>query len=113
MGCELMWAYVRLRVANLRMHAWGILCILALGAGERLAFSSPLPRLPPSPPPPTPSAFSLPFRGGEERLAFSVLWEMTPDADIVSATFTKSIIRRYICVLAVLVCGQWPWCMHS
>ena len=28
-----------------------------------------------------------------ERLAFSVLWEMTPDADIVSATFTKSIIR--------------------
>ncbi|GAX77417.1 hypothetical protein CEUSTIGMA_g4862.t1 [Chlamydomonas eustigma] len=33
------------------------------------------------------------LRGGVERLAFSVLWEMTQDADIVSATFTKSVIR--------------------
>ncbi|CAI6247635.1 unnamed protein product [Periconia digitata] len=28
-----------------------------------------------------------------ERYAFSVLWEVTPDADIVSAHFTKSVIR--------------------
>ncbi|KAF2002837.1 RNB-domain-containing protein [Amniculicola lignicola CBS 123094] len=28
-----------------------------------------------------------------ERYAFSVLWEITPDADIVSADFTKSVIR--------------------
>jgi exosome complex exonuclease DIS3/RRP44 len=28
-----------------------------------------------------------------ERYAFSVLWEITPDADIVSSQFTKSVIR--------------------
>lgn len=28
-----------------------------------------------------------------ERYAFSVIWEMTADADIVSSTFTKSVIR--------------------
>jgi exosome complex exonuclease DIS3/RRP44 len=28
-----------------------------------------------------------------ERYAFSVLWEITPDADIVSSEFTKSVIR--------------------
>lgn len=28
-----------------------------------------------------------------ERYAFSVLWEMTPDAEIVSSDFTKSVIR--------------------
>ncbi|KAH7114496.1 hypothetical protein B0J11DRAFT_584909 [Dendryphion nanum] len=28
-----------------------------------------------------------------ERYAFSVIWEITPDADIVSAEFTKSVIR--------------------
>ncbi|KAJ5544902.1 hypothetical protein N7461_007206 [Penicillium sp. DV-2018c] len=28
-----------------------------------------------------------------ERYAFSVLWEMTPDAEIVSSNFTKSVIR--------------------
>lgn len=33
------------------------------------------------------------LRGGEERLAFSCLWELTPSADILSTTFTKSIIR--------------------
>ena len=33
------------------------------------------------------------LRGGEERLAFSTLWEMTEDAHIVSTHFTKSIIR--------------------
>ena len=33
------------------------------------------------------------LRGGEERFAFSVLWEMTPDANIVSTQFTKSVIR--------------------
>lgn len=31
--------------------------------------------------------------GGEERLTFSVLWEMTPDAHIVSSRFTKGLIR--------------------
>ena len=30
---------------------------------------------------------------GKDRLAFSCLWEMTPEADIVSTKFTKSIIR--------------------
>ena len=33
------------------------------------------------------------LRGGEERLAFSCLWELTPEADIISTNFTKSIIR--------------------
>ena len=33
------------------------------------------------------------LRGGEERFAFSSVWEMTPDAEIVSTNFTKSIIR--------------------
>jgi len=33
------------------------------------------------------------LRGGEERLAFSVLWEVTPEADIVATRFTKSLIR--------------------
>lgn len=28
-----------------------------------------------------------------ERYAFSTIWEMTPDADIVKATFTKSVIK--------------------
>jgi exosome complex exonuclease DIS3/RRP44 len=28
-----------------------------------------------------------------ERFAFSVLWELSPDADIISAEFTKSVIR--------------------
>lgn len=28
-----------------------------------------------------------------ERLAFSVIWEMTPGADVVSVRFTKSLIR--------------------
>ena len=28
-----------------------------------------------------------------ERLTFSVLWEMTPNADIISSTFTKAVIR--------------------
>ena len=30
-----------------------------------------------------------------ERYAFSVLWEMTPDAEVVSADFTKSVIRSH------------------
>ena len=33
------------------------------------------------------------LRGGEERFAFSVLWEMNRDADIVSTRFKKSVIR--------------------
>jgi exosome complex exonuclease DIS3/RRP44 len=31
--------------------------------------------------------------GGQDRLAFSCLWELSPNADIVSTTFTKSVIR--------------------
>ena len=30
---------------------------------------------------------------GKDRLSFSCLWEMTPEADIVSTKFTKSVIR--------------------
>ena len=30
---------------------------------------------------------------GKDRLAFSCLWEMTPEADIISTKFTKSVIR--------------------
>ena len=33
------------------------------------------------------------LRGGEERLAFSVLWELTEKADVVSVKYCKSIIR--------------------
>lgn len=33
------------------------------------------------------------LRGGEERLAFSVLWEMTDGADVVDVRFCKSVIR--------------------
>ena len=33
------------------------------------------------------------LRGGEERLAFSVIWEITQEAETLSTTFTKSVIR--------------------
>ncbi len=33
------------------------------------------------------------LRGGEERFAFSCIWELSPDTEIVSTQFTKSIIR--------------------
>ena len=33
------------------------------------------------------------LRGGEERLSFSVIWEMTSDAVIQSTMFTKSVIK--------------------
>ena len=33
------------------------------------------------------------LRGGEERFAFSTIWEMTSEAEIVSTRFMKSIIR--------------------
>nr|XP_054755302.1 exosome complex exonuclease RRP44-like [Lytechinus pictus] len=33
------------------------------------------------------------LRGGEVRFAFSTLWEMTPEAEIVNVRFTKSIIK--------------------
>lgn len=33
------------------------------------------------------------LRANVERLAFSVLWEMTTDADVVSVRFTKSVIK--------------------
>ena len=32
------------------------------------------------------------LRGGEERFAFSTIWEMTSEAEIISTKFTKSII---------------------
>jgi exosome complex exonuclease DIS3/RRP44 len=31
--------------------------------------------------------------GGVERLTFSALWEMTPEADTVAVRFTKGVIR--------------------
>ena len=36
------------------------------------------------------------LRGGVERFAFSCVWEMTREADIVSTKFHKSIIREAI-----------------
>lgn len=39
------------------------------------------------------------LRAGVERLAFSVLWEVTPDAVPVNVRFTKSVIR----------CGARSW----
>ena len=33
------------------------------------------------------------LRGGVERLAFSVLWEMDENANALSVRFTKSVIR--------------------
>ncbi|CAI5531049.1 unnamed protein product, partial [Closterium sp. Naga37s-1] len=33
------------------------------------------------------------LRGGVERLAFSCIWEMTPEAEIISVRFTKSVIK--------------------
>lgn len=33
------------------------------------------------------------LRADVERLAFSVMWEMTPDARILSTRFTKSVIK--------------------
>lgn len=33
------------------------------------------------------------LRADVERLAFSVLWEMTPDARTVGVRFTKSVIK--------------------
>lgn len=34
------------------------------------------------------------LRSGVERLAFSVIWEVTPDVVPVAVRFTKSVIRR-------------------
>ena len=36
------------------------------------------------------------LRGGEERLAFSVVWEMTSNAEIISTQFFKSVIRSRV-----------------
>lgn len=33
------------------------------------------------------------LRGNEERFAFSCMWEMTPEAEIVNTKFCKSVIR--------------------
>lgn len=33
------------------------------------------------------------LRGGEERLAFSAVWEMTPEGEVLSTVFHKSIIK--------------------
>lgn len=40
------------------------------------------------------------LRGGEERFAFSCIWEMTPEAEIVKVKFHKSIIRSRVSVAA-------------
>ncbi|MEW5311018.1 MAG: hypothetical protein WDW38_002766 [Sanguina aurantia] len=45
---------------------------------------------------------TLVCRGGQERLAFSVLWEVTPDVHVLSTTFTKSLI----CSRAAMTYGQ-------
>merc|ERR1711981_595027 len=36
------------------------------------------------------------LRGGEERFAFSCVWEMTPQAEIINTKFHKSIIRSRV-----------------
>ncbi|CAL5368992.1 unnamed protein product [Camellia sinensis] len=36
------------------------------------------------------------LRADVERLAFSVIWEMTPEAEIISTRFTKSVIKSYL-----------------
>jgi exosome complex exonuclease DIS3/RRP44 len=33
------------------------------------------------------------LKSGVDRLAFSVLWELTPDVEVVQTTFTKSVIH--------------------
>ena len=33
------------------------------------------------------------LRAGVERLAFSVLWEMSPQAEVVTVRFTRTVIR--------------------
>lgn len=35
------------------------------------------------------------MRGGEERFAFSCIWEIDPDANIINTRFCKSIIRSH------------------
>jgi exosome complex exonuclease DIS3/RRP44 len=49
------------------------------------------------------------LRANVERLAFSVIWEMTPDARVLSTRFTKSVIK---CVrhppLAPCEASAWP-----
>ena len=41
------------------------------------------------------------LRGGEERFAFSCVWEMTPQAEIINTKFHKSIIRYVSYVLCI------------
>lgn len=36
------------------------------------------------------------LRGGEERFAFSTIWELSPEAKIISKRFTKSVIRSRV-----------------
>lgn len=36
------------------------------------------------------------LRGGEERFAFSVIWELTKDAEILDTKFMKSVIRSRV-----------------
>lgn len=36
------------------------------------------------------------LRGGEERLAFSCIWELTPQADVVHMEFFKSVIKSAV-----------------
>ena len=42
------------------------------------------------------------LRGGEERLAFSVLWEMKPNAEIANVAFMKSVIRSRVSEIYLL-----------
>ena len=43
------------------------------------------------------------LRGNEERFAFSVIWEMTPDVEIVNVKFHKSIIKSKVSCLIISV----------
>lgn len=37
------------------------------------------------------------LRGGQERFAFSVIWELDENAKVISVNFTKSIIKSRVC----------------
>ena len=43
--------------------------------------------------PPVLSSNICSLRGGEERLAVSTVWELTPECDIVNVEFFKSVIQ--------------------
>eukprot|EP00049_Salpingoeca_infusionum_P001523 m.48938 g.48938 ORF g.48938 m.48938 type:complete len:1097 (-) comp11071_c0_seq2:2033-5323(-) len=39
------------------------------------------------------------LRGGEERFAFSCMWELTPDAEVVRTDFAKTVIRSRVAMM--------------